>query len=670
LFLILLAVLIAIIVAGFQYLYKNKAKSQLKYWLFALRFISVLSILIYLINPTLKKDEFNIEKPTLIVVVDNSKSIKNNGNDEKVSSFVDNVKTNKALNDKFDISYYSIGDNLKKNGALDFNDPISNLSKPLEAFSKVFQPNNTPLIFITDGNENIGKSIGFSSYKSPVFPFIVGDTTSIEDISIETVNANKYTYIKNKLPVEIFVNYNGNRNVAKKLNIYKSGKRIYSKNLKFSEVNNSIIETVYLDSEEEGVQFYNVSIEQLKNEVNKLNNNQNFSITVVDKKSKVLLLTETNHPDIGMFKRAIESSEEKEVTIKNVNEWNDNLRDFQLVILYQPTNSFEKVFNEVISKKINYFIISGLNTDWNFLNSIQQDFLKNNTNQPEKYFPIYDENNTAFLTEDIGFQSFPPLDDLFGDFKFNVPHQVLLKQRIGLIEINAPLLATFSNRITKKGILFGENSWRWRMESFRNKNSFEEFDSYFLNLVQYLSSTKNFNRLNVDIKSIYYSNETVKVTANILDENLNFDKNERLSLSIKNSVNGFTKNIPFSLFETNYQAEITNLPEGEYEYKVVSENQNQSILGKFKVLPFELEQQHLNSDDKNFKILSSKTNGAIFYENEENTLISSVLNDERFSAIQKSKTKNTPLINWYWLLFFTLISLSLEWFVRKYFGKI
>ena len=266
--LIVLAFLVAIIVAGFQYLYKNKAKNQLNYWLFAFRFFSIFSILIYLINPTFKKNELRVEKPTLIVAVDNSKSILNSGKEDKEISVINQLKINESLNNKFDVTYFTFGENLKRNGNLNFSESFSNLSKPIEEFSKVFEPNNTPLIYITDGNENIGKSIEFSNYNSPVYSYIVGDTTSIVDISISNINVNKYTYIKNKLPVEIFVNYNGKEDVSKKLSIYNSGKRIFSKNVKFTSKENSSVETIYLDSEEEGVQFYTVSIEQLTNEIN------------------------------------------------------------------------------------------------------------------------------------------------------------------------------------------------------------------------------------------------------------------------------------------------------------------------------------------------------------------------------------------------------------------
>ena len=127
---ILLAFFIAIIVAGFQYLYKNKKRGQLNYWLFSLRFISIFSILIYLINPTFKKSKLRVEKPTLIVAVDNSKSILNSGKEDKVVSVINELKINESLNNKFDVTYFTFGENLKRNGNLNFSESFSNLSKP------------------------------------------------------------------------------------------------------------------------------------------------------------------------------------------------------------------------------------------------------------------------------------------------------------------------------------------------------------------------------------------------------------------------------------------------------------------------------------------------------------------------------------------------------------
>ena len=112
------------------------------------------------------------------------------------------------------------------------------------------------------------------------------------------------------------------------------------------------------------------------------------------------------------------------------------------------------------------------------------------------------------------------------------------------------------------------------------------------------------------------------------------------------------------------------MPADEYFYTVNVENQNQNVSGDFKVLTFEVEQQFTQSNDKPLNILASKTNGKVYYTNQEDELLNALKEDNRFKSLQKLEIKKTPLIDWKWILGIILFLLSLEWFTRKYFGKI
>ena len=70
------------------------------------------------------------------------------------------------------------------------------------------------------------------------------------------------------------------------------------------------------------------------------------------------------------------------------------------------------------------------------------------------------------------------------------------------------------------------------------------------------------------------------------------------------------------------------------------------------------------------KELTNKTRGAYYFENNYNELIPDLLNDKRFSSVQKIKINYDQLINWKWGLIVILSLLSLEWFIRKYYGQI
>ena len=667
---IMLAVFIALFIACFQYIYKNKERSQLTYWLSFFRFMTIFLILLLLINPSLKKNYIETIKPNLLVAVDNSKSIKYNSQNEAVKSFVEKIKEDSELNNKYNINFFGFGDNLYPLDSLNFSESQTNLSIPFQEFSKLYKTGTSPLILISDGHQTVGNAVEFVNYKSPVFPFIVADTTVFEDIYISQLNVNPFTFINNQLPVELFVNYTGNNPVTKNINVYHKGTKVYSEQFQFSKNQNVRTASFFLKATIKGNQFYTATIDQLKDEQNIQNNSKNFSINVIEEKSDILILTSIVHPDLGMLKKSIESNKQRTVTISNVTNFKGKINDYQLIILYQPTITFKKIFTEINQKKLNYFVITGRSTDWNFLNSVQSSFSKKASAEQENYSPIFNSNYATFLSSDIGFSNFAPIEDRFGDLVFSVPYQSLLFQKIGNIETDKPLLATFENSNQKAAILLGENSWRWRMNSFVENKTFERFDEFLAGLIHYLVSTDSKSRLNVTVNPIYYANEIIQISASYLDENFNFDNRSKLWLTVSNKEMNFTKKIPFAALNNRFVVELPTIPFGEYQYTVSVENHDNSVSGSFKILPFEIEKQFTNANAQQLKKVAGETKGFLFYNNQEQNLIDYLKNDVRFKSIQKNTISKTLLIDWKWILGLIILSLSIEWFTRKYFGMI
>lgn len=667
---LVLAVIAAILIAGFQYLWKNKKKSQLIYWLFFLRFLTIFIILALIINPIFLKKNLQILKPDLFVAVDNSASINYLGASEKVKNLIISFKKNVDLNKKFNIHYYSFGSELSRLDSLHFNDHVTDLSLPFQQFSSTNQEASAPLVIISDGNQNFGKSIEYENYDSPVFPFIVGDTSVLEELEISRINIHKYTSLHNNFPVEIFVNYNGKSTIEKELTIYKKSKKVYTKLLKFGKNNrvNSIM--VHLKAEEEGIQFYTAQIEHLSKEKNTQNNSKEFSIEVLNKASEILIVSEFIHPDLGALKKSIESDKEKKVTIIKPNEFTDNLNSYNLIIFYQPTNKFKSVFEKVVQQKRNYFVISGNNTDWNFLNEVQSNFSKRNNGDEKEFFSIFNKNYKGYVAKDIGFDKFPPLEDKMGTLELKVPSQVLLYQKSGFVnQEKQPMLFAFETNNQKCAVLLGENSWKWRAQTYLNYKSFQPYDEFISNLIQYLSSVDSKNRLTISVKPLYFSGENIKISASYLDKNYHINTSAKLWLKLSGRDN-FSKNISFNQIDKGYEVEITNLPTGIYNYKVFAEGDAEEVQGVFKILPFEIEQQFTFANPFIIQKIADNTEGKVFYESHEKELIDALINDERFKSIQKLVVEKKPIIDWTYLLGIIILLLSVEWFTRKYVGKI
>lgn len=670
LILIIFSGLIALSLALFQYWSKSKRNSKL-YWSFIfLRFITLFAILLLIINPKLEHLEVYTQRPNLVIAVDNSSSIKHLNQDVSASNVLETLTNNDDLNNKFEVQVYTFGSDLNPLDSLLFNQQQTNVSNAINQISLIYKESISPTVLISDGNQTYGSDYEFSSSNQPIYPIILGDTISYTDLKIQQLNVNKYAFLKNSFPVEAFLIYNGSGTVNSQFIVTSGSSTVYSQPITFSKNNNSKIINFTLPANNIGVSAYKATLVPLDNEKNIINNVNNFAVEVIDQKTKVAIVSDFLHPDLGMLKKSIESNEQREVVFTSFNDLINQINDFQLVVLYQPNNKFKQVFETLDKENKNKIIVVGTKTDLNFLNSIDKNFNHQITNQIEDYQVELNLNFAPFIIDEIDFESFPPLKSNYGDITFSIPYETILYKKINNISTKEPLLATYEVNGRREGILFGENIWQWRAQSYVNTKSFNEFDNFIGKLVQYLASNKKRNRLNVDYESFYNGAGNIIVKAQFFDKNFEFDARETLTISIKDEISKEEKSFPFILKNNNYQVDISNLSPSEYSFKVSTKNENISQSGNFQILEYNVEQQFLNADVTKLQRLATNSGGASYFISDANTLIDDLLNDKRFVTIQKSNKNTIPLVDWNYLLFLIIFSLAIEWFLRKYNGLI
>ncbi|WP_282085759.1 VWA domain-containing protein [Aquimarina algiphila] len=669
--LIIAAFVIALVIALFQYIYKAKNRKKNSLFFAFLRFLSVFSLLLLLINPTFKQKTYYVEKPDLIVAVDNSSSIKNLRQDQSVIKFINQIKENEELNDRFDLVYYSFADKLKDSLDLSFDQKQTNISKALEELDQIYKNTIAPTIMITDGNQTYGKDYQFSSlgYKQAVYPVVSGDTTAVTDAKIQQLNVNRYAYLKNKFPVEAILTYSGQENVTTTFQVTSGNGVVYSQPITFSQQSNSAVVSFTLPASRAGVIKYVARLVPLTNEKNTVNNDKNFAVEVIDQKTNVLLISDIVHPDLGAIKKSVESNERRSISISKPQEVKD-LDDYQLVVLYQPNTRFRKVYEDLNTLKKNYFTIAGTKTDWVFLNKIQNKYTQEITRQTEYYIPRFNTNYSTFLLEDIGFENYPPLIGTFGDISINTNHDPLLYRTISNIETDEVLITAIEENGVREAVLFGEGIWRWRAQNYLDSQGFEDFDVFFGKLIQYLASNKRKSRLNTISESFYYGNANISIKAEYFTKNYEFDRRGNLRISVKNKETEATQTIPMLLKNNSYEVDLSSLSAGNYEYTVTVLGENISRSGSFAILEYDVEQQFLNADVTKLKQVATNTNGKSFHLNQNEALIKELTEDQRYQTIQKSKENVVSLIDWKYLLVIVILLLSIEWFARKYNGLI
>ena len=670
--LIFLAAISALGIAVFQYLKSKKERTKRSFMLALLRFVSIFGILLLLINPKFTNTSYVLEKSNLVLAVDNSQSINYFKSTDEVTAFVASIRENKNIQEKYNISTFTFGNKLKAQDTFSFSENQTDVTSAFKELQDIYKGKVAPTVIITDGNQTYGEAYQYAAkkYKQDVYPVIVGDTTSYQDLKISQLNANRYAFLNNKFPVEIIANYNGNSAVSTKLNVFQNGRVIYSKPLSFSKEKTSEIVQVTLPVTSIGVKTYTVSLQALDAEKNTVNNKKSFGIEVIDERTNVLILTSIIHPDLGTLKKAIVSNEQRNVTIKKSDEPDINLKDYQAVLLYQPNVSFKPYYETIKTLGINTFTITGTRTDYRFLNDNGELFTRELSAQVEDYQAEFNSNFSTFQVDDIGFSNFPPLVDEFGEVSIKKAHTPLLMQTISGLPTGSSLLTTIEDGAQRHAVLFGEGIWRWRAQSYLDNQSFEPFDEFVGKLIQYLASKERRNRLNINYNSFYNGGDNIVLAAQYFDKNYEFDARAKLSMVVIGERNNTRQEIPMVLKNNRYEVDLSSLTPDSYKFSVTVAGESISRPGNFEIIEFNVEQQFLSANVTPLQQIATNTNKELFSMGNSAQLITNLLENETYNPIQKQQKQIKPLIDWYYLLGIIILTLSLEWFIRKYNGLI
>ncbi len=669
---VLIALLTAGLLAWFQYFYRIKHQSKRTFLLTVLRGIAWFCLILLLINPKINKTKSETIRPKLALLLDNSTSIRNNGYADTLRSLASLLEKNPELREKFDIETYLFGEDIQMGDSLTFAERKTNPDAALQLLNKFYKNTNSPMLLLTDGRQTHGLDYEnrVGNISNPIYAVVLGDTAVWPDLKIQQVNLNRYAYLGNEFPLEVLSVYDGKTAQNSRLEVRRDGKILHAQNLNFTEEKNSIFSKFNLKASAVGNMVLEIVLIPIEGEKNTVNNRKKVALQVIDQQSKILLLTDLIHPDLGAFKKSIEQSKFRKVEIKNPIKDKIDLNDYQMVILYQPNQSFDKILQDIRQFRKNTLAVIGTKTAVDYWNSVEPAYNLLDENFAEDIQGIFQSGFKTFYVKDIGFDNFPPLKGMVMEIEPKVNFEVLLTQKIRGRNVESPLFATFESVESKHAVFFAENIWRWRAQDFLNQKNFEGFDGFMGNLVQYLSSNQKRERLQLDFETIYESNDNLRIRAGYFDEIFNFDNRAALKITLQNQQTNEQFVFPFLLQSDYYEANLNGIPPGEYTFTALVEGENLKKEGVFTVLDFDLEKQFSGADYNKLKNVSNQTGGEIFMPNEVQKLIHSLKEDSRFKPVLKEYKSDAPLIDWIWLLILMVLSLGAEWVLRKYSGLI
>ena len=666
-FILIGIVLVALGISYYQYLYKAKSKTNTVLFLAFLRFCSVFTLLLLLWNPLFTNTKYEEYKTPLPIIFDNSSSIPELKAGKQAQELYAQLKDSKELSDKFAVQYLGVDAECGPLTQLNFTGKQSRLDQAGKQLSLLYRNQNYPALFITDGNQTAGSDFVYSFGNSnPVYPIVLGDTIAYFDLKIDQVQANKYAFYQNKFPVEVQLSYNGTQACTTQLKLMQANRIVYTQTVTLQPNQAAQMISFLVPATQLGPQLYEVVVQSPKPEKNRINNSKKFLVDILDQRRTIAFVSSISHPDISSLKRSIEHNGQSKAEIVKPADAS-SLADYAVVILYQPTSKFAKIYADVKRAKIPHMVVTGMQTDFSFLNQQQSDLTCRMSTQTEEFLPQFKDQFTLFASDDLGFDQFPPLQNPFGTISAAPSTTVSLGAKIQGVDTQQPLLC-FGGGEYRTAYLLGENSWKWRMHFHVQNKSYDKYDVFVDKIMQYLASTTARKSLVVDHERFYNAGEELVITGQYFTKNFEFDENTKLQLQCVNTKTKATQTLEMLKQASYFNANLEGLGAGKYTFTVKETQSNTTYKGSFEVLDFQIEKQFVNPNRIQLNQLAIQTKGQLYYPAQLNLLIDKLLKDPNYQKIQKEVTQKTPVLDWVYLLIFLVFTLALEWFIRKYNG--
>ncbi len=685
---LLLCLLLGLVFAFVLY-FKNKSfperTSTLSWVLGVIRFLCISAIAVLLLSPLLKSVLTETKKPVVVLAQDASESIlaeMSPAEKEKYQQDFTDLST--ALKADYDVKEYAFGNEVREGINFDFQDKASNISDLLGNIYDLYSNQNLgAVIMATDGIYNEGSNPIYAGTKlaAPIYTIALGDTIAKKDVIIKRIFSNRIAYLGDKFTIQIDVSAINcvGENTSLTVSSVDRGNNNVLQRFPISINKNNFFTTkeITLDANRAGVQRYRITVNKVNGEVTTANNTREIFIDVLDARQKILLLANTPHPDISAIKQSISKNKNYEVKTALITDPSLNIAAYDFVVLHQlpgKTQDAATVLSTLRSKKIPHLFVVGTQSALPQFNQAQSILtIKGNTQQTNAVQPIFATNFSSYNLDNQLVEKLPgfaPLTAPFGDFTDNANSEVLLYQRIGKVDTKYPLLLYGEDNGVKIGVLAAEGIWKWRLFDYLQNQNHQLFDELLGKAFQFLSVKEDKRKFRVDVsKNIFNENEAVFFDAELYNNNYERINDPDATIVITDS-EGKNFNFTFSKTGLTYTLNAGFLPVGNYSYRaaVMSNGVELDHKGQFSIRPVQLEVYETTADHGLLRLLSARYGGELIYADQLSTLPARIKEKGTIKPIIYETSKTRSVINIRWLCFILLGLLTLEWFLRRYFG--
>jgi len=660
---------------------------------------TALSLILWLLfRPVIKIIRYHREKPCLAVLADASASMTVSDGQlprsHEMSRFFGS-DVFKRICENNTIEFYAFSEQshpFSLNDSLSFQGSATNITRALDQV--IQKERRLPLrgiLLLSDGAHNEGAQPENrpDSWPVPIFSMGVGESREKADIILMQVNANEITYVDKEMPVRVSFRGPGFGDRGVTLNLKKEDQIVQRKRIQMPMGGLEASVTMYWTPKVPGYHRLRVSIDSLAGELTCKNNAREFYVQVRKQKQKVLLVAGHPDPDLGLFRRIIQSDEHLNLVVytqkpdgrfyeRNFNFSDIETSDVAVFLNFPnsktPKESWQQFLDIFQNDRKALLIVAGHSVDVSALKQLPQKLpvhsfgklalkwaLPNLTMQGLQHpIPIIDDASQS----QSAWSKLPPIVTSWPDAAAMPDAQVLVDGTFkDSSQQTCPLFIARSLHGQKSVMILANQLYRWHMLMWQNEDSGDLLYQVVLHCVRWLSTDDSIRPVRLKLrKHIYRAGTPVPLLVQVYDESL--QPTDQAIVHVTAAGPDTLRALMRSEGNGQYQMQFTGLLSGEYQM-IAEASLRGRLLGRdttaVAVTDFQPEFLQTRARPEVLKQISERSGGLFVASDSMDTLAAAIrFPKETFETQQEIRPWKDPRF-----LILIVLLLSLEWWIRR-----
>ena len=248
-----------------------------------LRSMVVFFTLLLILAPTIVITKHRVEKPIVLLLQDDSRSISNALGHDSGDYRKNTEALTLRLSDKYKVVQWGFGNTVHNDSIFHYDQPGTDISAALSRAQEFFGLQNLgAVILATDGRFNQGMNPLYQqlALHSPVYAVAIGDSSRQKDIRISRAYANKVVTINSSFEVRADIIADLCKGLGTEVTIKEGNEMLSSASISVNSEKYDRSVSFTLKAEHPGLHHYVITVPEVAGEENKANNRKDIFVEV------------------------------------------------------------------------------------------------------------------------------------------------------------------------------------------------------------------------------------------------------------------------------------------------------------------------------------------------------------------------------------------------------